>query len=102
MLHLSFALYVLSLLSGALLLSALTSHPKYREAAGFRELIALYLLITAFVCVTALCLYLSVNVSSAAAARLPVHKPYFPATLVFPGLLPPATARSDATRCDSW
>lgn len=97
MLHLSFALYVLSLLSGALLLSALTSNPKYREAAGFRELIALYLLITAFVCVTALCLYLSVNVSSAEEARLQVHKAYFTVILVFLGLLPTAIERYDAT-----
>jgi DNA-binding CsgD family transcriptional regulator len=90
MLHISFAMYVLSLLSGVLLLSALGNNPKYRCAVGFKEFIALYSIITAFVCITALCLYLSVNVSTDAALRLAVLKVYLTVTLLFLGLLPGA------------
>jgi DNA-binding CsgD family transcriptional regulator len=97
MLHVSFAMYVLSLLSGVLLLSALGNHPKYRCAAGFREFIALYLLITAFVCVTALCLYLSVNVSTADGLRQQVFKIYFTVILLFLALLPGAMEKYDST-----
>ena len=97
MLHVAFALYVLSLLSGVLLLSALGNNPKYRCASGFREFIALYLLITAFVCVTALCLYLSVNVSTAGDLRQQVFKIYFTAILLFLGLLPGAIEKYSST-----
>jgi DNA-binding CsgD family transcriptional regulator len=97
MLHISFALYVLSLLSGGLLLSALANNPKYRCATGFRELIALYLLITAFVFVTALCLYLSVNLSFADETRQQILKVYLTVILLFLGFLPGAIEKYDAT-----
>src|SRR5690606_32427283 len=96
MLHVSFALYILSLLSGVLLLSALGNNPKYRCASGFRELVALYLLTSAFVCVTALCLYLSVNVATADGARQQVQQVYFAVILLFLGLIPSAIERYDS------
>ncbi|HEY8509929.1 MAG TPA: helix-turn-helix transcriptional regulator [Steroidobacteraceae bacterium] len=83
-------------MSGALLLSALTSNPKYRGAAGFRELVDLYLLIIAFVSVTALCLYLSANVATAADVRQQIHKAYFTVVLLFLGVLPAAIERYDS------
>jgi DNA-binding CsgD family transcriptional regulator len=96
MLHVAFALYVLSLLSGVLLLSALGNNPKYRCASGFREFVALYLLVAALVCVTALCLYLSVNVSTADGLRQQVFKIYFTVILLFLGLLPGAIEKYDS------
>jgi DNA-binding CsgD family transcriptional regulator len=97
MLHISFAIYVLSLLSGVLLLSALGNNPKYRCARGFREFSALYLVITAFVCVTALCLYLSVNVSTNEVLRQKILKVYLMATFLFLGLLPGAIEKYNST-----
>lgn len=90
MLHVSFAMYVLSLLSGVLLLSALGNNPRYRCASGFREFVAMYLIITAFVCITALCLYLSVNVAASDALRHGIFKIYLTVILLFLGLLPGA------------
>jgi DNA-binding CsgD family transcriptional regulator len=97
MLHISFAMYVLSLLSGVLLLSALGNNPKYRCASGFGQFFVLYSIITAFVCITALCLYLSVNVSSNEVFRQYVLKIYLVATLLFLGFLPGAIARYNST-----
>lgn len=96
MVHVSFALYLVSLISGALLLSALINNPKYRGAAGFRELVDLYLLIIAFVSVTALGLYLSVNVAKADEVRQQIHKAWFTVVLLFLGLLPAAIERYDS------
>jgi DNA-binding CsgD family transcriptional regulator len=90
-------MYVLSLLSGVLLLSALSNNPRYRCAAGFREFLALYLIITGFVCITALCLYLSVNVSTDDALRQRIFKIYFAAILLFLGLLPVAMEKYNST-----
>src|SRR5687768_992929 len=97
MLHISFAMYVLSLLSGVLLLSALGNNPKYRCASGFSQFIALYSIITAFVCITAFCLYLSVNVSTDAALRQAILKIYIVVTLLFLGLLPGAIEKYNST-----
>lgn len=83
-------MYVLSLLSGVLLLSALGGNPRYRFAAGFKEFIALYLIITVYVCITALCLYLSVNVSTSDALRYRIFNIYFTVILLFLGVLPGA------------
>lgn len=88
MLHVAFAIYVAALLSGVLLLSALGSNPAYRRATGFREFVVLYLFITAFVFVSALCLYLSVNVATGEAIRQPVFRIYLTVILVFLGMLP--------------
>jgi DNA-binding CsgD family transcriptional regulator len=90
MLHVSFAMYVLSLLSGVLLLSALSNNPRYRCVAGFREFLAMYLIITAFVCITALCLYLSVNVAATDVLRHLIFRVYLSVILLFLGLLPGA------------
>jgi DNA-binding CsgD family transcriptional regulator len=81
-------MYVASLLSGVLLLSGLATQPRYRAAAGFREFVVLYLFITAFVCVSALCLYLSVNVAAGEAARQPIFRTYLTVILLFLGILP--------------
>jgi DNA-binding CsgD family transcriptional regulator len=97
MLHVCFAMYVLSLLSGVLLLSALGNNPKYRCASGFSQFITLYSIITAFVCITAFCLYLSVNVSTDAALRQTILKIYLMVTLLFLGLLPGAIEKYNAT-----
>lgn len=83
-------MYVISFLSGVLLLSALGNNPRYRCAAGFREFVAMYLIITIFVCITALCLYLSVNVSTSDALRHQIFKIYLTVILLFLGLLPGA------------
>jgi DNA-binding CsgD family transcriptional regulator len=97
MLHISFAMYVFSLLSGVLLLSALGNNPKYRCASGYREFAALYLVITAFVCITALCLYLSVNVSTSDALQQKILKVYLMTTFFFLGLLPNAIEKYNST-----
>jgi DNA-binding CsgD family transcriptional regulator len=88
MLHVAFAMYLVSLLSGVLLLGALGAQPRYRAAAGFREFVVLYLFITVFVCVSALCLYLSVNVAAGEAARQPIFRTYLTVILLFLGILP--------------
>jgi DNA-binding CsgD family transcriptional regulator len=97
MLHISFAMYVLSLLSGVLLLSALGNNPRYRCVSGYREFTALYLVITAFVCITSLCLYLSVNVSTDTAFRQQILKVYLMTTFLFLGLLPNAIEKYNST-----
>jgi DNA-binding CsgD family transcriptional regulator len=97
MLHLSFAMYLISLLSGVLLLSALGNNPKYRCASGFKEFVGLYSIITAFVCITALCLYLSVNVSTGDAFRQQILKIYLMVTILFLGLLPVAIEKYNST-----
>ncbi len=97
MLHISFAMYVISLLSGVLLLSALGNNPKYRCAPGFNEFLALYLIITGFVCITTLCLYLSVNVSTGDASHEQILKIYLIVILLFLGLLPLAMEKYNST-----
>ena len=97
MLHISFALYVVSLLSSVLFLSALWNNPKYRCTSGFNEFIVLYSIITAFICITAVCLYLSVNVSTGDALRQHILKVYLTAILVFLGLLPIAIEKYNST-----
>lgn len=97
MLHVAFAMYVVSLLSGVLLLSALGNSPRYRGAAGFREFVVLYLFITAFVLISALCLYLSVNVAAGEAARQPIFRIYLTVILLFLGILPGVMEKYSST-----
>ena len=97
MLHISFGLYIVSLLSGMLLLSAFGNNPKYRLALGFREFITFYLIITVFVCITAVCLYLSVNVSTDNALREQILRIYLSTILLFLGLLPSAIGKYNST-----
>lgn len=96
MLHIFFALYVASLLSGILLLSLLANNPTYRCALGFREFIAQYLLITAFVFIVAVFLYLSVNVLTTDVFRQNLFKVYVVVILLFLGFLPATIEKYNA------
>lgn len=78
------------------MLSALSSNPRYRCSVAFSEFIQLYLIITVFVCVTALCLYLSVNLSSIDGVSTIARQAYLEFILIFLALMPIAMARYNA------
>lgn len=93
MLHIFIGLYISSLFSGALVLSALGNNPKYRCTSGFKEFVALYIVITLFVFVTTICLYASVNLPTISAYA---KRSYISFIFIFLGILPIATTQYNA------
>ncbi len=72
------------------MLSALGNNPRYRCTSGFKEFIALYIVITLFVFITTICLYASVNLPTISTHA---KRAYISFIFIFLGTLPVTTAK---------